>query len=320
MANRRQALLGLTAAALGSAGVRAQGSFPDRPLKLVVPFPPGGIMDNIARPLAEEMGRRLGQSVVVENRGGAAGKIGAMGVLQAPPDGYTLLLANGSTHGTLPITDPTFDPVKTFAPLGVVATAPFVLAGHPGLGANNVKELIALAKSQPGKLSYATPGVGSASHFAGEQFKSMAGVFILHVPYRGLGPALQDVMAGTISLTFDSTILPHLRSGKLKAFAVTSRERWPVLPDVPSLHEAGLTGYDIVGWAGLAVSANTPADVQARLNDTLARVLASAELQEKMRTTGMSVGGGGPSGMAQLTTDSIARYRKVAETTKMRFE
>jgi tripartite-type tricarboxylate transporter receptor subunit TctC len=227
-------------------GAFAQG-FPSKPLRLIVPFPPGGLVDTLARVVAEAMAVDLGQPMVVENRAGAAGKIGAQAAALAAPDGYTLFLANGTTHGTLPVVDPSFNPVKDFLPVSVVTITPFILAAHPSVQANSVPELIALAKSQPGKLNYATPGSGSASHFAGELMKSMAGVDIVHVPYKGLAPALQDLLAGRVQLTFDSTIMQHLKSGKLKALATTGTERSVLLPEVPTLDESGLKGYEIVG-------------------------------------------------------------------------
>lgn len=298
----------------------ARAAYPERPIKLIVPFPPGGIVDGIGRAAADGMAKVLGQVIVVENRAGAAGKIAAEAAAGSAPDGYTLFLANGTSHGTLPVADPNFDPNRLFAPVGVIATTPFVLAGNVTLQAGNYAELIALAKSKPGMLAYATPGIGSASHFAGELLKYQAKIDLLHVPYRGLAPALQDVMGGQAHLTFDSTVLPLLRTGRLKAFAVTSKQRWTQLPDLPTLVELGLADFDIVGWAGLAVPAKTPPEIIGQLNDALNRALALPDVQERMKTAGLTPAGGDARVMAQLTTDSIARYARIARDTRMKFE
>ncbi|MGE5793857.1 MAG: Bug family tripartite tricarboxylate transporter substrate binding protein [Bacteroidota bacterium] len=300
-------------------GALAQG-YPSKPLRLIVPFPPGGLVDTLARVVAEAMAVDLGQPMVVENRAGAAGKIGAQAAALAAPDGYTLFLANGTTHGTLPVVDPNFDPVKDFLPVSVVTVTPFILAAHPSVPAGNVQELVALAKSQPGKLNYATPGSGSASHFAGELMKSMAGVDIVHVPYKGLAPALQDLLAGRVQLTFDSTILQHLKSGKLKALATTGMERSVLLPEVPTLNESGLTGYEIVGWAGLAVPAGTPREAVVRLSAAANNALGRADVQNRLRELGLVPVASSPERMAKIIDDSIARYRAIARDNNLKFE
>ena len=294
--------------------------YPDRPVRLIVPFPAGGLVDSLARVVAEAMRPELGQPVVVDNRAGAAGKIGAQAVAQSPPDGYTVLLANGTTHGTLPVVEPGFDPVREFLPVSLVTVTPFILAAHPDVKAGNVAELIRLAKAQPGKLNYATPGSGSAAHFAGELMKSLGGVDIVHVPYKGLAPAMVDLLAGRVDLTFDSTILQHLKSGKLKALATTGIERSPLLPDVPTLDESGLKGYDIVGWAGLAVPAKTAPDVVARLNGAAVRGLAQPAVQSRLREMGLPPVSSTPERMARLIDESIARYRKIARDNTLKFD
>jgi tripartite-type tricarboxylate transporter receptor subunit TctC len=305
--------------ALAAAAAQAQ-SFPTKPLRLIVPFPPGGLVDSLARVVAEAMGAQLGQTVVVDNRADLARGAGAQAAAQAPADGYTLFLANGTTHGTLPVVDPSFDPVRDFAPVSVVTVTPFILAAHPSLAANNVQELLALARREPGKLNFGTPGSGSASHFAGELLNSMANVNIVHVPYKGLAPALTDLLAGRVQLTFDSTILTHLRSGKLKALATTGLERSSLLPDVPTLHESGLAGYDIVGWAGIAVPAATPRELVARLNDAAVKSLARPDVQNRLRELGLVPASSTPERMAAIIADSIARYRKIAVENKLKFD
>jgi tripartite-type tricarboxylate transporter receptor subunit TctC len=317
-AHRTRALAAAALFALAT-GAAAQG-FPSKPLRLIVPFPPGGLVDTLARVVAEAMAVDLGQPMVVENRAGAAGKIGAQAAALAAPDGYTMFLANGTTHGTLPVVDPSFDPVKDFLPVSVVTVTPFILAAHPSLPANSVPELIALAKSQPGKLNYATPGSGSASHFAGELMKSMAGVDIVHVPYKGLAPALQDLLAGRVQLTFDSTIMQHLKSGKLKALATTGMERSVLLPEVPTLDESGLKGYEIVGWAGLAVPAGTPREVVARLSAAANNALGRPDVQNRLRELGLVPVASSPERMARIIDDSIARYRAIARDNNLKFD
>lgn len=305
---------------LDAFGDQAARNFPDKPVRLVVPFPPGGLVDSLARVVAEAMRAELGQSVIVDNRAGAAGKIGTQAVAQSAPDGYTMLLANGTTHGTLPVVEPGFDPVRDFLPISLVTVTPFILAAHPDVKANNMAELIRLAKAQPGKLNYATPGSGSAAHFAGELMKSLGGIDIVHVPYKGLAPAMVDLLAGRVDLTFDSTILQHLKSGKLKALATTGIERSPLLPEVPTLNESGLTGYDIVGWAGLAVPARTPADAVTKLNAAAVKGLAQPAVQLRLREVGLVPVSSTPERMGRLIDESIARYRKIARDNNLKFE
>jgi tripartite-type tricarboxylate transporter receptor subunit TctC len=295
-------------------------AFPSKPLRLVAPFPPGGLVDSAGRIVAEGMGTALGQPIIVENRPGASGKIAGELVSRSAPDGYTVFFANGTTHGSLPVMDPKFDPVKDFAPVGVVIYTPFILAASPALNASNVAELLALAKAQPGKINYATPGIGSAAHFAGELLRTAAGIDITHVPFKGLAQAVQDVMAGQVQLTFDNAILQHLKAGKLKAIATTGLDRMEFLPDVPTLNESGIKGYDIVGWAGLAVPIATPAAIIARLNDAMRQTMARADVQNRMKALALMPHIGTPEHMAKLTTESIARYGKIAADSRMKFE
>jgi tripartite-type tricarboxylate transporter receptor subunit TctC len=313
-----RAALAVTAAL--AAPLAAAQAFPDRPVRLVVPFPPGGLVDSLARQVAEGMRAELGQPVVVDNRAGAAGKIGAQSVATAPPDGYTMLLSNGTTHGTLPVVDPSFEAVRDFTSVSLVTVTPFILAAHPDVKASNVAELLKLARAQPGKLNYATPGSGSASHFAGELLKSLGQVDIVHVPYKGLAPALTDVLGGRVELIFDSTILQHLKAGKLKALATTGMERSPLLPDVPTLNESGLKGYDIVGWAGLSLPAKAPAEAVTRLNAAAVKALGNPALAQRLRDLGLVPVSSSATLMDRLIVDSIARYRKIATDNKLKFD
>ncbi len=295
-------------------------NFPSRPIKFVVPFPPGGLVDTLARVVGDDLANELGQPVVIDNRAGAASKLGAQFAAKSDPDGYTLFLANGTTNGTLPVVDPAFDPVKDFLPVSTLTLTPFILAVSPELGVNSLPELIARAKAKPGELNYATPGTGTAAHFAGEMLKSMAGIDIVHVPYRGLAPALTDLLSGRVHMTFDSTILELLKTGKLKAIGTTGLQRSPFAMDVPTLDEAGLKGYDVVGWAGIAVPAGTPREIVARLNAATKTTMAKPAVQNRLRDLGLVPASSSPAEMAKLIDDSIARYRMIATKNNLKFD
>jgi tripartite-type tricarboxylate transporter receptor subunit TctC len=279
---RREFLI-VMAAVLGLGGSARAEDYPSRPIRMIVPFAPGGTADIIARPLAQKFGAILGQSIVVVNRGGAGGALGAATVAQAKPDGYTILLgSNGaltiSQHlGPLP-----YDPFKQLAPVGLVATSQFVLVTHPSVKAQSVAGLIALAKASPRKLTFGSAGVGNVGHLAAELFDSMAGVKMLHVPYAGAGPMTVDLLAGRVDLAFPglSSMLPSIKSGALKALAVTGPARSPLLPDVPTLSEAGLAGYEAVTFWAVLVPAGTPEDIVKRLNAALGETLRSAEVRK----------------------------------------
>ena len=266
------------AALLLCAAAQAQ-NFPNRAVTLVVPFPPGGGTDTGGRILAEQLGKRWGQTVVVENRTGAAGQIGAEFVAKAKPDGYTLLLGNIGTQAINPslYARMSYDPEKAFAPIALVAELPLAMTVHPSVPAQTVKEFIDLAKSQPGKLSYASSGAGGAPHLAAEMFKMASGTFIVHVPYRGGGPATQDLMAGHVQLLF-MTVLEasgSIKAGKLRALAVTSDKRVPALADVPTLAEAALPGFNSISWLGLLAPAGTPPELVEKISADVRTILAA---------------------------------------------
>ncbi|MBO9651036.1 MAG: tripartite tricarboxylate transporter substrate binding protein [Variovorax sp.] len=266
-------------------------SFPDKPLTLVVPFPPGGPTDAMARTLAAEIKDVIGQTMIVDNRGGAGGNIGAELVARAPADGYVLLFG---TSGPLAINSSlyrkiNYDPSKSFAPVIQVGHLPNILVVNPSVPVKNVKELIAYAKSNPGKLSYASSGNGASSHLAGVLFNSMAGVDLQHIPYKGTGPALTDLLGGQVSMSFTDvlTAMPYLKTGKLRALGVTTAQRSQALPDVPTLAEQGLKGYDVSVFFGIVAPAGTPPDRVKKLNEAFAKVLASPKVKQQFASQGL---------------------------------
>ena len=280
------ALLG--ALALLGPGLHAQ-TYPAKPVSLVVPYPPGGSADILARAIGQKLGERLGQTVVVENKAGAGTAIGTKAVASAAPDGHTLLLGTVSSHAINPAMNKVgYDPVKDFVPVSPVAAIPFVLVAHPSVQANNLADVIALAKASPGKVSYASAGPGTSNHLAGELLASLARVNLLHVPYKGSAPALNDVLAGHVPLMFDllATALPNVQSGKLKPLAVTSLQRSPLLPNVATAHESGLADYEVTAWFGIFAPAGTPESVVTRLNADLTAVLQAPDMQKRLRDMG----------------------------------
>jgi tripartite-type tricarboxylate transporter receptor subunit TctC len=302
------------------AGAASAQTYPSRILKLIVPFPAGGLVDSLARVLGEDLAAELGQAVVVDNRAGAAGKIGAQAAAQSPADGYTLFLATGTTHGTLPVVDPSFNPQRDFISVSLATVTPFILAVHPSLPVKTPQELIAYIKARPGALNYASPGTGSATHFAGELLKTMAGIDIVHVPYRGLAPALQDVIANHVQMTFDSTILSQLEAGQLKAIATTGLARSPFLPDVPTLDESGLKGFDIVGWAGISVPKGTSAEIVGKLNGAINASMTKPATKDRLRRLGLVAVASSPEQMDKVIKDGIERYREIARTARLKFK
>lgn len=301
------ALLMLLAPGLGQAQ-----AFPSHPVSLVVPFPPGGGTDTGARIMAEQLGKRWGQPVIVDNRGGAAGQIGADFVSKARPDGYTLLFGNIGTQSINPslYRKLSYDPDKAFAPVALVAELPLALMVNPAVPAKTPAELIALAKAQPGQLSYSTSGAGSAPHLAGELFKDRANVSILHVPYRGGGPAIADLLAGQVQMSF-LTVLEasgHIKAGRLRALAVTSDKRVAALPDVPTLAESGLPGFNAISWIGILAPAGTPPDVVERISADVRAVLSDEAVKAKFAALGGVPHAMSPQEFGKLIADDRARY------------
>jgi tripartite-type tricarboxylate transporter receptor subunit TctC len=291
MCINRRAMGALLAAGLVFSVQAQVAPYPDKPIRVVVTFPPGGSADAIMRMLVPRLNEKLGQQVVVDNRPGAGGNIGLSLVAKAPPDGYTLgvgaagaLSANVSLYAQMP-----FDPIKDFKAVSMLAAIPFVIIGHPSVNAKTQRELIALAKAEPGKLSIAHGGNGTAMHLTAELFQQMADIKLVEVPYKGSGPAALDVLAGQVPLAVVDlpSALQQIKAGKLIAYAVTSPQRLPMLPDVPTVAEQGLTGYDSTGWFGMVAPAGTPAAIIERLNAEITAALNDNEIKAKMRNLGV---------------------------------
>jgi len=276
----------------------AQDRYPSRGLKIIVPFAPGGSTDIFARLVAEKLATAFSEPVVVENRAGASGNIGADAVAKSPPDGYTLLMA---TTGVMAINNALFknmayDAARDFEPVIFIASITNVLAVPNDLPAKSVTELIALAKKEPGKLTFASSGAGSSTHLSAELFKSMAGIDVVHIPFKGSGQALIDVVAGRVSMIFDNmpSALPHIKGGKLRALGVTGSKRSGALPDVPTIAEAGVPGYESLSWSGFAVPAGTPREIVQRLNRETAVILLAPDMRQKLAEQGAEAVGGPP--------------------------
>lgn len=290
---RRPRTWALAAAAMfASAGVLA--AFPDKPVTLVVPYPPGGATDVLARILNKGLSQRLGQPVIVDNKAGAGTAIGAAAVARAPADGYTLLISSNTTftvNAALKRTLP-YDPLQQFEGVGLIGSSPLVLLAHPGVAANTVQELVALARQQPGKFSYGSFGTGTTSHLAGELFRLMTGVDMLHVPYRGSAPAMTDLIGGQVPLTFDTNVaaMPQVAAGKVKAIAVTSRRRYSGLPNVPTVAESGYPEYEMVPWIAVVAPRGLPAEVRTRLSKALQQTVADPVTRAELEKAGLEVG------------------------------
>ena len=312
----------LTAAALVlpllSQGVMAQ-AWPARPIKLVVPFPPGGLIDNMARLVAPKLSQELGQAIVIDNKPGAGGNLGASEAARAAPDGYTLLMAsppltiNPALYTKLP-----YKPDQ-IAPIALLGRVPNVLVVAPGAGINNLAELTALARSKPGQLNYASNGQGTSLHLSAELYKSQAGIFVTHIPYRGAAAGLSGLMAGEVQLMFDNlpSALGLIQGGKLKALAVTTPQRSSALPNVPTMEEAGMKGYQVFAWFGMAAPAGLPATVQQRLEQALERVAAEPEIKAAMLKAGAEPAWMNAQNLAGFMQADTAQWKKVAAYAKI---
>lgn len=298
-------------AALAAQTVIAQNDYPARPLRLIVPTAPGGGTDFTARTIAQKLGEAIGQTVIVDNRPGAAGNIGVDIAAKASPDGYTLVMPitsfsiNPHLYDKLP-----FDTVADFAPIVLAASAPLLLVLNPAVPAKSVSELIAVAKSKPGQLNYANSGNGTTAHLAGELFKKMAGVNLVSVPYKGGGPAVIDLIAGQVQVYF-STIpaaLAQVQAGRLRGVAVTATRRVPLIPDVPTVAESGLPGFEVIGWFGIFAPAATPKPIIARLNTEINTVLRAPETQKRFSSDGLVTGGGSPAELGNFLRAEVAKW------------
>lgn len=311
-------------ASLPGAALPAAPPFPDRPVRLVVPFPPAGANDIVARQIAAQLAERWGRSVVVDNRAGAGGLLGTEIGARAAADGYTLTVASTSTfaapvglYARLP-----FDPVRDFAPITQAVSAPNVLVVHPGVAAHSVKELVALATAKPGGLHYSSFGSGSSAHLVGEMFRHLAGVNIVHVPYKGGGPALLAVLGGEVQLTFAnlSAAMPHIKTGKVRVLGVTGARRSPALPDAPTVSDAGVPGFVATAWVGFAAPAKTPAALVNRLHGDFVAVLAVPALRTWFASQGLEIVANRPSEFAQHVRDDIARWTKVIKAAGIKLD
>ncbi len=300
----------LAAVALNAVGVAAQ-QYPARPVRMLIGFPPGGGTDIVGRIVAQKLAENLGQQIIVENRGGATGMIAAELTAKAAPDGYTIMMAHIAAFSIMPSLYPKmpYDAARDFAPITLAAIGPNLLVVHPSLPVRNVRELVALAKARPGQLHYASPGAGSVQHLSAELFKLQARVDMLHVPYKGSGQSIVDLIAGQVHLNFDSVppVLPHVRSGRLRALAVTSAKRFSILPDTPTVTEGGVPGFDMSTWWGLVAPAAVSKDIITRLQNETVKLLHQADVKEKIAFAGADTIGN--------TADQFGAFMR-AETTK----
>lgn len=303
----------LTSAGLVLAPLAAAQTFPNRPIKVIVPYSPGGGTDVLGRLVGQEVSTAVGQPVVVENRPGGGANIGAELVVRAAPDGYTLLVENSNfamTAGMFP--NLTFDKGRDFTPVAIIGSTPSMLIVNPQLAVRTVAELVALVRAQPGKYAYASCGTGAPQHLAGELFKQMAKLDMAHVPYKGCAPGLADLVGGQVMIGFNTAVnaLPHVRSGKARALAVTGLKRFGAAPDLPTMDESGLSGYDVDQWFGFFVPAKTPAEVVKRLHAEITAAVGKPELREKMSGQGYAVITMGQEQFATLVRNDIARWTK----------
>jgi tripartite-type tricarboxylate transporter receptor subunit TctC len=307
-----------------SASAADAQSWPTKPVRMVIPFPPGGTTDILGRVAAQKLSEAIGQQVVPDNRPGASGNIGTEQVAKAPPDGYTLLTAPGSTltiHPSL-YAKLGFDPLKDFAPITILAGVPNLLVVHPSLPVRNVKELIAIAKAKPDQLNYASTGAGQSTHLSMELFKNMAGVKIVHVPYKGSAPAVTDLLGGHVPMMFDNmpSALPHVKAGKLRALGVSTVKRSATAPDVPTVAESGLPGFDVTVWFAVLAPAATPREIIERANRILVKALQASDVRERLASQGAEPVGNTPEQVtAQMKTD-LAKWAKVIKAADIKIE
>lgn len=304
-------------------GAAIAQEYPVKPIRLIVGFPPGGGADIVARQLTPKLGEQLGQQVVIDNRAGAAGNLALELLAKAPADGYSIMLTT-PTVTINPALYPKvgYDPVRDFAPVSLVATTVYILVVHPSLPVRSVKELLALARSKPGQLNYSSGGNGAAAHLAGELFRSMTRIDIVHVPYKGIAPALVAVLSGEAQLTFGSqpAALPHMKQAKLRGLAVTSAKRSAFTPDLPSIAEAGVPGYETTAWYGILAPGKTPREIVARLNTEFGKALSSPDIKSALTQQSFETVTGTPDQFATLIADELVKWRKVVKSSGMRID
>jgi tripartite-type tricarboxylate transporter receptor subunit TctC len=319
----KRILFGLVLALGAFAAGMAQGQqYPSKPVRIIVPFAPGGGSDFIGRFIAQKLSERLGQQFIVDNRPGAGGNLGAELAVKSPPDGYTLLLVAGSYTVNPSLYKLSFDPVNDITPVIQLSQGPFIVAVHPAFAAKTLKELISMSQKDPDKYAYASAGSGSVTHLASELFFDMAKGRMIHVPYKGNGPALNDTIAGQTQLLFGSvaTTIQFIKSGRLRGLAVTTPKRIAALPDLPTVAEAGLPGYDVILWHGLVGPKGMPKAIVDKLNLELNEVLKAKEMEEKLSADGVSPAGGSPEQFKRLISADIERWRKVVQHANVKVE
>jgi len=312
----------IAVATIISFGVAQAGEWPEKPIRLIVPFPPGGATDILSRQVGQKLSESLNQTVVIENRGGAGGNIGTGIAARATPDGYTLLLDPGSTLAISPLlyNELPFDPIKSFAPVSILAVTPYVLAVHPSVKAKSVEELIALMKAHPGELTYGSSGNGQMTHLGGALFSIKTGVSMLHIPYNGAGPSINALVGGQVSLMFGNmgSLLPHISGHTVVPLAVTTGKRTPLLPSLPTIAESGLPDYEINEWFGILAPAGTPEPIITKLNSVLAKILTDPQMAEKLAKQGFTPMSSTPDEFSKLIRDDMAKWGKVIKQANIR--
>jgi len=310
--------------ALAMTPIAAAQSYPDKPIRIVVPFAPGGGADYFARPLGQKLTEALGRPIIIDNRGGANGAIGAEIVMQAPPDGYTLLFGSAGVITIGPAVNPKlrYDPDRNFVPVALIVDTPFSLIVHPSVGVKSVKELVGYARSNPGKLRYGSSGIGGAPHLAGELFNDIAKVNTLHVPYKGVGPMVTDLLAGRIEMTFIGTnvVQQHVAAGKLHVVATTGARRSPITPDLPTMAEAGLPGFSAGTWYGILAPAGTPRAVVAKLNAETNRAFTHADMKELLAKTGAEPAGRTPEQFGAFLKTERQKWERLVKSANIKLE
>ncbi|MFM9992049.1 MAG: tripartite tricarboxylate transporter substrate binding protein [Burkholderiaceae bacterium] len=296
--------------------------YPAKPIRLIVPFAPGGGTDILARSLGQLLGSSLGQQVIVDNRPGAGGVLGADLTAKSAPDGYTIMMVSSSYSVNPALYKLSFDPIKDLTPISQVASVPFVLVAHPSVPINNLRELIALAKAKPGQLNFASSGLGSSPHLAGEYFNMRAGTQIKHIPYKGGGPAIADVMGGHVQFLFSTVVqgIPHIKSESLKAIAIGSLKRSAALPDVPTIAESGIPGYDVTNWFGILGPRDMPRQIVEKLSTEIAKHLRNTEFMAKLAAEGAEPVGSTPAEFAQLISSEIEKYGRIVKETQIKVD
>ena len=324
MKRPRRYLLAVTCTTLATAFTAQAADYPDKPIRMIVPYPPGGTSDLLARAIAPRLGERLQQTVIIENRAGAGGVIGAQAVARSAPDGYTLVFASIASHGILPVLQKPapYDAIKDFSPITLVANTPNVLIANIQQPIKSVAELLAAAKAKPGSINFGSTSLGGSPHMGGELLKTMAGIDIVHVPYKGGGPMLIDLMGGQVQVAFDNlpSSINHIRAGKIRALAVTTAKRWPAAPDIPTMAEAGVPGYESGAWFGLLAPANTPKPIVEMLQKHVAAILKLPEVEKMFLEQGAEPVGNTPEQFAKVIASELQKWAKVAAATGVKLD